>query len=64
MREFVVGTGGAELRPFRPGSAPNSELRVAGVYGVLKLTLKSDGYDWALVPAASDVRDAGSTSCH
>lgn len=64
IREFVVGTGGAALRDFRPAAARNSELRVAGVHGVLKLTLKADGYDWAFIPAESDVRDAGSASCH
>ena len=64
LREFVVGTGGAELRDFRPIAAANSQLRVGGVHGVLKLTLKADGYDWAFVPTGSDITDAGSTACH
>jgi len=39
IREFVVGTGGKNHRPF--GSPkPNSELRDATAFGVLKLTLK------------------------
>jgi acid phosphatase type 7 len=63
IREFVVGTGGAELRSFRD-PAPNSELRIAGVNGVLKLTLKVDGYDWQFIPTATDVSDAGSGPCH
>jgi hypothetical protein len=63
IREFVVGTGGAELRDFDDPVA-NSELRVGGVYGVLKLTLRSNGYDWEFVPAATDVGDSGSGPCH
>ncbi len=59
----MVGTGGAELRSFRD-PAPNSELRIAGVNGVLKLTLKADGYDWQFIPTATDVGDAGSGPCH
>src|SRR5918995_1127737 len=50
IREFVVGTGGAELRNF--GSIkPNSEVRVEQRNGVLKMTLHPDGYDWQSFPA-------------
>lgn len=63
MREFVVGTGGAALRPFHAVAA-NSEFRLAGVWGVLRLTLHPASYDWEFLPVAGDVRDAGSTPCH
>jgi hypothetical protein len=64
IREFVVGTGGAALRPF-DAILPNSERRSASSHGVLKLTLRADGYDWAFVPVAGSVfTDAGSGSCH
>src|SRR5206468_1452435 len=45
IREFVVGTGGIALDAFG-AVQPNSEVRAAGVYGVLQLTLRPDGYDW------------------
>ncbi len=57
IREFVVGTGDKNHRPF--GSPkPNSELRDATAFGVLKLTLKPKAYDWqfiSLIPAAVPV---------
>jgi calcineurin-like phosphoesterase family protein len=64
IREFVVGTGGAELRPFET-IKPNSEVRNADTYGVLKLTLRSNSYDWEFVPVAGETfTDSGSTTCH
>ena len=38
VREFVVGTGGASLRPLNP-ALPISEARQATAFGVLKLIL-------------------------
>jgi len=64
IREFVVGTGGKNHRPF---SAPhaNSEIRNADTFGVLKLTLRPGGYDWQFIPEAGKTfADAGSGSCH
>jgi 3',5'-cyclic AMP phosphodiesterase CpdA len=44
IRQFVVGTGGAGLRPF--GSIqPNSEVRNSETWGVLKLTLHPSSYE-------------------
>jgi alkaline phosphatase len=63
MREFVVGTGGAEQRPFATIRA-NSVVRATSVYGVLALTLRPGGYDWRFVPAEGDTfTDTGSASC-
>ncbi|TWI48761.1 3',5'-cyclic AMP phosphodiesterase CpdA [Pseudoduganella flava] len=71
MRQFVVGTGGAILTPFRPW-APPGESRQATHHGVLRLTLREDGYDWAFLPvelgwsefAVPPPRDSGSAQCH
>jgi calcineurin-like phosphoesterase family protein len=64
IREFVVGTGGKNQRPF--GAAkPNSEVRNADAFGVLKLTLRPNGYDWQFIPVAGkSFTDSGTGSCH
>ena len=64
IREFVVGTGGKNHRPF--GTAkPNSEVRDATAFGVLKLTLKAKGYDWQFIPEEGKTfTDFGSGACH
>jgi acid phosphatase type 7 len=64
IREFVAGTGGKNHRPFGEPK-PNSELRDATAFGVLKLTLKPNGYDWQFIPeAGKSFTDSGSGSCH
>jgi acid phosphatase type 7 len=63
IREIVVGTGGADLRSFGR-TASNSELRLAGTAGVLRLTLHPANYDWEFLPVDGDVADSGSTICH
>jgi hypothetical protein len=64
LREIVVGTGGATLYPFGTPLAA-SQVRNSTAYGVLKLTLRSEGYDWEFVPAAgSTFTDSGSSNCH
>src|SRR6266540_2944909 len=64
IREFVVGTGGAESQ--NPDHLrPNSEVRNGGTPGVLKLTLDSASYAWEFTPIAGKTfRDAGSAGCH
>ena len=64
IREFVVGTGGKNHRPF--GSPkPNSELRDATAFDVLKLTLKPKAYDWQFIPeAGKSFTDSGGGACH
>jgi hypothetical protein len=64
IRQFVVGTGGASLNGFK-APLPNSQVRNHHAYGVLKLTLHDDSYDWQFVPeAGKSFRDAGRGSCH
>ncbi|HEU4423968.1 MAG TPA: metallophosphoesterase [Pilimelia sp.] len=64
VRMFVVGTGGASH--YRFGAVqPNSEVRDSTTYGVLRLTLHPDRYDWRFLPAGSGrFTDAGSYRCH
>lgn len=64
IREFVVGTGGKSHRPFGT-IRPNSEVRNADAFGVLKLTLRDKGYDWQFIPeAGKGFTDSGSGTCH
>jgi hypothetical protein len=63
IREIVVGTGGAGLRDFTHG-AGNAESRIAGTFGVLRLTLHPTGYDWAFLAVDGSVKDSGSSGCH
>ena len=64
LREIVAGTGGASLYGFgTPLSA--SQVRNSTTYGVLKLTLRTGGYDWQFIPVAgSTFTDSGSSNCH
>jgi hypothetical protein len=64
IREWVVGTGGRNHGGFDIVQ-PNSEVRNADTYGVLKLTLHPSGYDWQFVPESGKTfTDSGSTACH
>jgi Calcineurin-like phosphoesterase len=64
IREFVVGTGGKNHRPFGEPHA-NSEVRDATAFGVLKLTLRANGYDWQFIPeAGKSFTDSGTGNCH
>ena len=63
IREFVVGTGGRSLYAQGLPTA-NSERRNASTFGVLKLTLRSTGFDWQFVPVAgSTFTDSGTDTC-
>jgi hypothetical protein len=64
IREFVVGTGGSNHTSLSTTFA-NSEVRNASTYGVLRLTLHAQGYDWQFVPEAGKTfTDSGSSACH
>jgi len=63
IREFVVGTGGAELGGFNTVQ-PHSQVRNANTHGVLKLRLDSASYSWKFVHVAGKTfTDSGTTSC-
>src|SRR6266480_217187 len=64
IREFVVGTGGADLTSVVSVQG-NSEVRISGVFGVLKLTLQSTSYSWRFIAArGSSMTDFGTANCH
>ncbi len=65
IREFIVGTGGANLSR-NPGevAAPHSEVRDSSTWGVLKLTLHPTSYDWEFIPVeGGNFHDSGSAPC-
>jgi hypothetical protein len=64
-RAFVVGTGGRSHYPvlFRL-SRPKSVTVNYLTYGVLRLTLHPEAYDWRFVPVSgSTYSDSGSGAC-
>jgi len=64
IREFIVGTGGANHTSIAT-VAPNSEVRNTDTFGVLKLTLHPNSYDWRFTPEAGKTfTDTGSQACH
>jgi acid phosphatase type 7 len=63
IREIIVGTGGAPFVSFDT-PAPNSEVRITGRWGVLKLTLRATSYAWQLLTVDGAVADEGSAPCH
>ncbi len=64
IRQFTAGTGGHSHSGL-PTRLATSEVANNDTFGVLKLTLKQDGYDWAFLPEAGKTfRDAGSDKCH
>jgi acid phosphatase type 7 len=65
IRQFVVGTGGKPPLEHFSDTAPNSQRKNDRTPGVLKLTLKSNSYEWKFVPIAGKTfRDSGSDACH
>ncbi len=64
IREFIVGTGGRDHQPLQTPLA-NSQARNDTTFGVLKLTLRPDGYDWAFLSGAgAGFTDTGTGTCH
>ncbi len=63
IRQFVVGTGGRHLRA--KGSTEDNSQVFAEAFGVLKLTLHANSYDWRFVPIAGEsFTDAGTGTPH
>ncbi|WP_299444418.1 metallophosphoesterase [uncultured Phycicoccus sp.] len=64
VRQFVVGTGGAKHTSI-PTVAANSEVRDASTFGVLRMVLHDDSYEWEFLPEAGGTfTDSGSEACH
>ncbi len=65
MRQFVIGTGGTQLRPFTGPPAPLTDTRDDTSHGVLKLRLDPGSYSWDFLPvSATGFTDSGSATCH
>jgi 3',5'-cyclic AMP phosphodiesterase CpdA len=63
IRSFVVGTGGRSLYPVLR-RLPASQVVNFRTYGVLRLTLRADGYDWRFVPVRGGTfTDSGAGRC-
>jgi acid phosphatase type 7 len=64
LRQFIVGTGGANLRSAEDVVA-GSEVRQWRSYGFLQMQLLPDSYTWRFLVAAGDqFEDAGVGECH
>lgn len=65
LRQWVVGTGGAPIRPIDTPVLPITESRDSTAHGVLRLDLYADGYDWQfLTTSGNPFTDTGSATCH
>ena len=63
VRQFVVGTGGAPLEEF-VAVQPNSKVRYAGGWGVLRLSLYPGRYAWKFLPVlGAESADTGQANC-
>lgn len=64
FRQFVVGTGGAHLRPERGPEHANSRAFSASNLGVLKLELFASRYHWRFLSVdGPEFSDAGEAPC-
>jgi hypothetical protein len=62
--EYVVGTGGGDLRGFKTDRIPNASARVEGYFGVLKLTLGKEEFRAAFLDVNGRVWDPSGGKCH
>lgn len=64
IRQFVVGSGGKSHYKIKE-PLPNNTVYNDDTYGVLRLHLKSNGYEWRFVPVEGrEFTDSGSDECH
>ncbi|MDX6591205.1 MAG: hypothetical protein QOJ13_401 [Gaiellales bacterium] len=65
ITEFVVGTGGKSHGTFITPPQPTSAVRNNKTYGVVKLTLHPNSFDWRFVPVSGQTfADSGTNTCH
>jgi len=66
IRQFVVGTGGADGgTEIHENQTPNLQEVEVGTPGVLRLSLRADSYAWKFVPiAGKNFTDSGTDRCH
>ncbi len=63
IRQFVVGPAARRSTGFGP-SAANSEFRLTGAHGVLRLVLREKDYAWTFIPSDGTATDSGQAACH
>ncbi len=64
IRQFVTGSGGGDHYEIKD-SPENLEAYNEDTYGVLKLTLRANDYDWRFVPVEGGTfTDSGGARCH
>lgn len=62
IRQFIAGTGGARL--YRTERVhPLSEVRISA-HGLLRLSLRPDGYEWEFLDIDGGRPDSGAGTCH
>lgn len=64
IREFIIGTGGAELRPIVEPQKLNSEKVVTGEFGYLSMKLYPGRYEWQYKGIDTGVLDSGAANCN
>jgi hypothetical protein len=66
FRQFIVGTGGRSLDASVPGTAPATREAYLSQWGVLKLTMKDNSYDWQFIntQVPGGPSDTGTATCH
>ena len=63
IRQFTVGTGGAEFYGISERQ-PNSEVLLNTIHGVITLALDEGRYAWTFLGVDGAVHDAGADVCH
>ena len=64
LREIIVGTGGHSHALEDGTTAPNSVVNDRTRFGVLRLVLHPNGYDWQFVTETGATFDSGSSGCY
>ena len=67
IRQFVVGTGGRSVGEddgFENPAEANSQVRLSGVFGLLRMSLTDQAIWWSFVGEDGRVRDSGTDRCH
>jgi 3',5'-cyclic AMP phosphodiesterase CpdA len=65
IRQITIGTGGGENLYLFGADGPNVDAKDNTTLGVIKVTLRSGGYDWQFIPVAGKTyTDSGSANCH
>jgi hypothetical protein len=64
IREWVVGTGGANHTEVAVRHMRHSRALNASTFGYLRLTLRPRSYRWKFVPVGGTYTDSGHARCH